>query len=348
MRVSRAMALLPRRTVQAQLRYFWALVKRFRFTFFMLLLLVFGGGTLMWILMARAGHPVGIGRAIVTAYFLLFAQPITDIPDNGAVELLAVLIPPLGITTVAEGLVRFAYLLFARERNDKEWFAVLSQTLKDHVVICGGGRVGFRVFEQLQKLNVPMVLIEKDETKPYLAAVRAANVPVLVDDVRAAGSLERANLAKARAIVCATDDDLANLNVALDARKVRRDIRVVMRLFDDDLVEKTRVSFDAQAFSTSALAAPALAMAALDPSIKNSFEVGGRLMVVAEMEVSRQLGSVAELRDQSGVLVIHLVRKNGETIFDPTGSCCFEPGDVVTVQATLQAYQGLREKLLAA
>lgn len=345
------MDFLPRRrNLHAQALYLWTLVKRFRFTFFMLVLLVFGGGTGMYFLLANAGKPVGLGRAIVAAYFLLFAQPIIDIPDNGAVEFLAVLIPPLGITTVAEGLVRFAYLFFARERNDKEWFTVLAQTLKDHVIVCGAGRVGFRVFEQLHKLGVPMVMIERDETKPFLAEIRAAGVAVLIDDVRAAGTLNRANLQKARAIVCATDDDLANLNVALDARKLLPGIRVVMRLFDDDLVEKTRVSFDAQAFSTSALAAPALAMAALDPLIKNSFEVGGRLMVVADLRMQGAIcdRSVAQLRDESGVLVLHIVRKNGETIFDPSGKCCFEPGDVVTVQATLQAYQGLRDKLIAA
>ena len=345
------MTLLPQqRTLHAQLRYFFTLLRRFRFTFLMLLVLVVGGGSLLHVLLLRAGRPVGLLRSIVTAYFLLFAQPIIDLPDNGPVELLAVLIPPLGITTVAEGLVRFAYLFFARERNDKEWFAVLAQTLKDHVIVCGAGRVGYRVFEQLHKLGVPMVMIEKDEQKPFLAEIRAAGVPVLIDDVRAAGTLERANVAKARSIVCATDDDLANLNVALDARKLKAGIRVVMRLFDDDLVEKTRSSFDAQAYSTSALAAPALAMAALDPCIKNSFEVGGRLMVVAELTIGVPVAgrTVAALRDESGVLVLHLVRKSGETVFDPAGACCFETGDVVTVQTTLEAWQGLREKLLAA
>jgi Trk K+ transport system NAD-binding subunit len=58
--------------------------------------------------------------------------------------------------------------------------------------------------------------------------------------------------------------------------------------------------------------------------------------------------SVAQLRDESGVLVLHMVRTSGETIFDPAGPCCFEQGDRVTVQATLKAYQGLREKLIAA
>src|ERR1041384_46102 len=344
------MTLLPQRTLQAQLRYFFTLLRRFRFTFLMLFVLVVGGGSLLHVLLLRAGRPVGLGRSIVTAYFLLFAQPIIDLPDNGPGGLPAGLIPPLGITTVAEGLVRFAYLFFARERNDKEWFTVLAQTLKEHVIVCGAGRVGFRVFEQLHKLDVPMVMIEKDEAKPFLAEIRAAGVPVLIDDVRAAGTLERANVAKARSIVCATDDDLANLNVALDARKLRAGIRVVMRRFDDALVEKPRSSFEAQAFSTSALAAPALAMAALDPAIKNSFEVGGRLMVIAELTVAGDVcgRSVAQLRDESGVLVIHTVRRSGEKLFDPAGPCCFDAGDVVTVQATLQAYQGLREKLLAA
>lgn len=341
---------MPRRTLHAQLLYLWMLLKRFRFTFFMLFVLVGGGGMALYFLFERAGRPVSLLRAIVTAYFLLFAQPIADLPDNGPIELVAVIIPPLGIVTVAEGLVRFAVLLFSKSRNDKEWFAVLAQTIKDHVIVCGAGRVGFRVFEQLHKLGIPLVMIDRDESKPFISIIRAAGVPVLTEDVRSAGVLDRANVAKARAIVCATDDDLANLNIALDARKVRAGIRVVMRLFDDDLVAKVSSSFEAQAFSTSALAGPALAMAALDPSIKNSFEVGSRLMVIAELTVDRRLAghTVARLRDESSATVIHLVKKDGQTFFDPIGAVGVELGDTLTLQATLQAYQSLRERLLAA
>jgi voltage-gated potassium channel len=336
--------LIQQRSLQAQAIYVFGLLRRFRFTFYMLFALVFGGGVLMHLFLVRAGHPIGWGRSFVTAYFLLFAQPITDLPDNAAVEILAVVIPPLGITTVADGLVRFAALFFAKVRNDKEWFAVLAQTLKDHVIICGAGRVGYRVFSRLHKLGVPLVVIEKDESKPFLSTIRTAGVPVLADDVRAEGSLQRANVHRARSIVCATDDDLANLNVALDARKQNAKIRVVLRLFDDDLVEKSRSFFDAEAFSTSALAAPALAMAALDPSIKNSFEVGGRLMVVAELLADGVLTgkTVGALRDESGVLVIHLVRANGEMLFDPPGRTQVQSGDRLTLQATLQAWERMR------
>ena len=320
-------------------------MRRFRGTFAALFILIFGGATLMQWLFARVGKPISFSRAALSAYFLFFGQPILDIPDNLAIEALFFAIPPLAFFTVAEGLVRFAYLFFAREKDDKEWFTVLAQTLNDHVIVVGGGRVGFRVFEQLKKLEVPMVIIEKQAESPLLAQMRDAGVCVLTADARSPQALRDANLATARAVVCATDDDLANLNVALDAKKMRPGIRVVLRLFDDDLVNKTREAFDVEAFSTSALAAPAFAVAALDPTIRNSFEVGGRLMVVAVLEVRGELvgRTVAELRDDAGALVLHLVRKSGGTLFDPRGSVQLEAGDRVTLQATLEAYRTLRE-----
>lgn len=55
-----------------------------------------------------------------------------------------------------------------------------------------------------------------------------------------------------------------------------------------------------------------------------------------------------QLRDESSVMVIHLVKRGGETSFDPVGACPVEEGDQVTVQATLNAWEGLRDKLRAA
>jgi Trk K+ transport system NAD-binding subunit len=74
-------------------------------------------------------------------------------------------------------------------------------------------------------------------------------------------------------------------------------------------------------------------------------------MVVVEVEVrGRHIAgkTVAQLRDESGVLILHLRRREGEPVFDPVGACSIEEGDRITLQATLEVYQGLREKLLAA
>lgn len=343
---SRARSRRPR-SLHAQALYLRALLHRFRGTFAMLFVLVAGGGTLIWHLHKLWGHPVGYERALLFAYFLLFAQTPGDLPDYGPLESVYAVIPPLGIVTVAQGLVQFALLLFARQREDKEWFIVLAQTLEDHVIVCGAGRVGFRLFEQFQKLGVPMVVIERKADAPFVTAIRDAGVPVLIEDVRSSRALEQCNLAKARAIVCATDDDLANLNIALDARRLKPGIRVVMRLFDDDLVQRTREAFEVEAFSTSALAAPALAVAALDARIQNSFEIGGRLMVIAEWPAGAALAgrTVGELHTSERLTVLHLVRVGGVSLFEPADGERLAAGDRVTVQATLEAWQEFQEGL---
>ncbi len=332
-----------RRSLHAQFLYLRALLRRFRFTFAALFLLIAGGGTLIWHLQRQIHEPVSYGHALITAYFLLFAQTVGDVPDYGWLETVYAVIPPLGILTVAQGLVQFAFLFFAKQRDDKEWFTVLAQTMENHVVVCGAGRIGFRIFEQYQRLDIPMVVIERKADAPFVGAIRAAGVPVLIEDVRSTRALEQSNIATARAIVCATDDDLANLNIALDARRLRPGIRVVIRLFDDDLVAKVRESFQMEAFSTSAHAAPALAVAALDPTIRNSFEVGGRQMVVAEVPAGPGLAGqeIQALRREHGLTVLNVMHARGQE-FDPPGSRRLEPADRVAIQATLESWQRFR------
>jgi voltage-gated potassium channel Kch len=136
---------------------------------------------------------------------------------------------------IADGVVRFAYLFFARQNHDKEWITVISETLRAHVIVCGAGRVGYRVAAQLLELGHEVVVIEKRPDAAFIAVLQAHDVPVLIDDVKSPQALQRVNVQHAAAIVCATDDDLANLNTALDARRLNPAIRVVLRLFDDDL-----------------------------------------------------------------------------------------------------------------
>jgi hypothetical protein len=91
----------PGRTLQAQLLYLWVLVRRFKLTFFSLVLLVFGGGTLMWHLYARIGQP--ISRLMVVAELqvdgMLEGQTVADLRDQSGTLVMHLL--------HADGSVRF-------------------------------------------------------------------------------------------------------------------------------------------------------------------------------------------------------------------------------------------------
>jgi len=336
----------PRRLV-ANVRYFVALLGRFRIAVVMGLLM-FGVAPLVFrwrYVSLDGGHRLSWGEALHHVYFLLFGQPSLPYSGDWLLETLNVMIPPLGIAGVVDGIVRFTYLYFAKHRSDKEWIKVMAKTLQDHVIVCGAGRVGYSVSNLLMDLGRDVVIVEKREDATFVSVLRDSGAVVLIEDIKSPKSLSRTNVEKAAAIVCATDDDLANLNVALDARKLNPQIRVVIRLFDEDLVAKVRDTFKAEALSSSAVAAPAMALSALDPRIMHSFRVCGHLMVVSRFMTQHGLPglTLSELRDRFGGLTLSLERKGVPEVLHPQGSTRIQPGDVLTVQCTYPAYLKLRK-----
>jgi voltage-gated potassium channel len=328
-----------------KLRQGWALAKRFKVVFFNAGLL-FGLMPLVFTSQYRNpdGSLISWGEALHHVYFLLFGQPSLAYVDNWGVEALNILIPPFGLATVVDGGVRFAYLFFAKHRLEKEWIEVITESMRDHVVVCGAGRVGYRVVEQLMKVGQSVVVIEKNEQAHFASMLRDGNVPVLFDDIANPKSLERVNIKTAQAIVCATNDDLANLNVALDARKLNPNLRIVLRLFDEDLVERVRENFHAEAHSTSALSAPAIALSALDPRVLHSFEVGRNLMVVSRFRVGEALSgtTVKTIRDTHGGLTLSLERATQPEVMHPADETTLQKGEVATVQLEWNDYLKLR------
>lgn len=332
-----------------QLRYLKALLVRFKITFILLVVVQLGGSLLIWLGYARHGKGVSFSQAMGATYFLLMGQPALEMPDAGWLILIEAIIPVLGLAVLADGLVRFGFLFFAKHRNDKEWIAVQAFTFKNHVVLCGAGRVGFRVLERLYMLGVDVVVVERNENAAFVQAMRSQGVPLLIDDVRTGNALESTNIKAARAIVCATDDDLANLNIALDARRLNPKIRVVMRLFDDDLVRNVEDAFKVEAFSTSALAAPAFATAALDASIHASFELDGKLIVVGSLAIGPSLAgrTVAQAQDELGLHVLRLTRA-GAAPFEPKSTEALAAGDLAVIQASFEDFRRLEHPALRA
>jgi voltage-gated potassium channel len=333
-----------RRRLAVNLRYLRALIKRFRITLMLTAVLFAGTPPLFqWRCQTPDGGPVGPGKALHHVYFLLFGQPSLDCSNDWLGILLNMLVPPVGIALVVDGVVRFAYLFFAKHKSDKEWIEVIAETLKGHVIVCGAGRVGYRVVDQLRAMGKDVVAVEKREDSPFVGVLRDEQVPLLIDDIRSPQCLPRTNVKTASAIVCATDDDLANLNIALDARRLNPSIRVVIRLFDDDLVAKVRDTFKAEALSSSSLAAPAMALAALDPRIVHSFRIGRHLMVVSVFEARTGLPgtSISEVRDRFGALTLALRRGDIEKLH-PNGEDRIQTGDLVTMQAEYSDYRRLR------
>jgi Trk K+ transport system NAD-binding subunit len=165
--------------------------------------------------------------------------------------------------------------------------------MRDHVVVCGLGTIGYRVVAQLQQMGIPVVAAEKNEATNGIPELRRNGVHVVIADTRSAETLLTLNTGQARCVVISTDDDAANLETALNARAINPTIRVVLRLFDADLASRVERAFNIHiSRSVSALAGPRFAAAAIARRVSATIPVPPRVLIVAQTRV--EAGSQAE------------------------------------------------------
>ncbi|MSP61857.1 MAG: hypothetical protein EXR72_16290 [Myxococcales bacterium] len=269
-------------------RYLRTLVAPFRWTFVALALALCVGTTLYLVTPHHdlAGHAPPPHLALYGAWMALFAQPIFSPPETWYLALMCALYPLLGFILLGEGIVRLSLLLLSREHGEKEWMKVMAKAHRNHVVLCGLGHLGARILDQLLLTGAQVVVLERDPLASSLAQAKGTGVPVLIRDMKDDQALIDAGVEHARCLIIATNDDMANLEVALDARRLNPKIKVLMRMFDQRIADKIKDAFTIdQAFSSAALAAPLVAAMAQGGRVLATYPIGGVVYTTTELRV---------------------------------------------------------------
>src|SRR5688572_14243533 len=101
------------------------------------------------------------------------------------------------------------------------------------IVLCGLGRMGHRVLDYLLAANLPVVVIDT-ACKPDDPLLRGARL--VVGDCGSPEVLESAGVSHARGVLILTKDDLLNVSTALMVRELNPDVRIVLRMFNQNLL----------------------------------------------------------------------------------------------------------------
>ncbi|MET9346366.1 potassium channel family protein [Streptomyces termitum] len=165
--------------------------------------------------------------------------------------------------------------------------------LSGHIVLLGLGKVGARVLARLRELDIPVVCVEQDPDARGIPLARDLGVPVVLGDVTEDGVLEAARVHRADALLALTSSDTTNLEATLAARSLRNDLRVALRLYDDDFaaaVYRTLRSAHPDAVTRSRsvthLAAPAFAGAMMGRQILGAISVERKVLLFAALLVA--------------------------------------------------------------
>jgi Trk K+ transport system NAD-binding subunit len=141
------------------------------------------------------------------------------------------------------------------------------------IVLCGLGRMGVRVLEYLRAVGRPVVVVDT-VCKP--GDSRLADVRLVVGDCRRREVLEEAGVAGAAGVLVLTNDDLLNITTALMVRGLNPEVRIVLRMFNQNLLGRLgQAVHNVFALSTSQLTAPLLAMIATSGQGLGAFRIEG-------------------------------------------------------------------------
>ncbi|MBN2547610.1 MAG: potassium channel protein, partial [Anaerolineales bacterium] len=260
-------------------------------------------------------------------------------------QILYFLLPVIGLVAIADGVISFgAALVNKRERGNK-WQVAMASTYSGHTIICGIGKVGFRVAVELLKFEREIVAIEVNPQGRFIEKAKNLGIPVIIADAQRSENLRKAGVEQADAIIPCTDDELTNLDIALDAREINPGIKIVMRMFDPDLAQRIEKGFGIHtAFSVSALAAPIFAAASMRVNVKASFYVNDTLMNISEQVIdpdSPLLGWTVERLESELDCSVVSYTQDDRLELHPPASLRLQSGSRIMVMGTLEALNRL-------
>lgn len=254
----------------------------------------------VWIAIATLGMLILTGATLValtervtfwTALYRMFLNALVGsdpVPDAGVtsqvVQMLLTVVSVAVVPLLTAALVDAAIRARLTATNSGP-----GRDMSGHVVVVGLGDVGTRVLGALLRRGVPVVVIELDENARGVPFAREQHVPVVIGDARRAETLRAAYVGGARAIMCLTSNDIANIGITIAARGIDRSdeadpLRPVLRMFDDEFALRVRATIPgSQPHSASALSAPAFAASVMGPEVLDTVPFRDRVLLVAEV-----------------------------------------------------------------
>jgi len=225
------------------------------------------------------------------------------------------------------------------KRFQRRRAARMLETIKDHFIICGYGRIGSLIATQFRRQNVPYVVVERDSARQQLA-IDDGGLAVEADASRE-DVLKRVGIERARGLIAAVSTDAENVYTVLTARVLRPDLFIIGRAENDAATQKLKHAGANRVISPYHIGAVQMAQTALRPAVvdfialatsSESVELALEEIAVAPASTLADRSLVeANLRQRFSVIVIGIQRQDGRMEFNPEPETSIRSGDKLVV-----------------
>lgn len=257
-------------------------------------------------------------------------------PESTGAQIVKVLLIVFGVGTLFYALVTVTEFfvaghmgeILADRRTQK-----MIDSLSDHYIICGFGRVGRQVARDLHATDARYVVIDSNPDSREVAEL--VGVDFLEGEPSDDELLRAAGIARARALIACMDSDAENIFTTLTARELRTDIAIIARASVEDSEKKLKRAGADRVISPYKSSGTEMARLALHPQVAGTQQIGSEYRM-EEIEVvdgcdgaGRTVGDV-----RGGSFIVGVRHASGEFLPVPAADTTLGPGDIVMALGT--------------
>jgi voltage-gated potassium channel len=263
-------------------------------------------------------------------------------PHSVAGQVVEVLLIVLGVGTLFYALAivteffvagHLSELLAAR-RTQK-----MIDSLSDHHIICGYGRVGRQVARDLRAAGARYVVVDTGPDRRDDAA--SGDARFIAGDAADEAVLHSAGIERAASVLVCADSDAENVFITLTARELRGDVAIVARAAVEDSERKLKRAGADRVISPYKTSGSEIARLALHPQVRGVLDVDAdyRMDEITVSDGCRGAGqSIGDVR--GGTMIVGL-RRDGGFQPQPPSDIVLTPGDSFIVMGTPAALDRL-------
>jgi voltage-gated potassium channel len=235
------------------------------------------------------------------------------------------------IGALTQALLEFELVkVFGKRRMERELAG-----LKNHYIICGAGRVGASVAQELARKPCPFVIIESEERA---TAELDSKWLVIIGDAASEKTLRDAGIHNALGLVAATTTDATNIYIVLTARSLNPNLKIIARASEERAQKHLKTAGADVVISPYLAAGHRIAQSFLRPKVLDFLDIatarsGTFEMIIEEILVARESPlahatvGTSGIHHQFGIMILAIRRADGETRFNPVAQDTIRAGD---------------------
>lgn len=211
--------------------------------------------------------------------------------------------------------------------------------LSNHYIICGYGRIGSIISQELASEKIPFVVIEQDSEK--IEQLEKKQIYYLNMDATSEEALIKAGIYKSRGIVTSVESDADNVFITLTAKGLKKDIFVLARASDVKNESKLIKAGATRVVCPYLFGGSRMAQILKKPTVVDFIDtamMNGQLGLRMEEAVigptSDLIGKTlieSHIRQDFGVIIVAIKKPTNEMIFNPVPTEKLGAGDVIVV-----------------